>query len=115
MNLRIKKIIKFIYICFIIFTLINMTITPVALAVNNATPRRLTKVGATIVKGLIAFSEVLVFGYFVIRFTITGIQYFTATAVTEKTVSRNKMKWTFIYGVLALLGMYLFSYAVGLN
>lgn len=115
MNPRIKKIIKCLYICFIIFVLINITITPFAFAANNTSPRKLTRFGATLVKGLIAFAEVLVFGYFVIRFTITGIQYFTVTAASEKAAKKNQMQWTFVYGVLALLGMYLFSYAVGLK
>lgn len=108
------KILKLIYMIFIIFILINTIIAPSTFAFGNFTGPR-TKFGATALKLAVAGSEVGVSGYFIIKLTLTGIQYFTASAVSEKVDNRNKMKWTLLYGVLALLGLFLFSYAVGLR
>ncbi|MBR1540345.1 MAG: hypothetical protein IJ629_04160 [Clostridia bacterium] len=112
MNAKMKKFIKCTYTVLVMFILINMIVVSPTFAFGNTIVK--TRVGATILKTLIAVSEVAVSGYFIIRFTITGIQYFTVVAATDKAEMRNRMKWTLLYGVLAFLAMYLFSYAVGL-
>ena len=113
MNVKMKKMVKLLYTCFIIFTLINGIMVSSALAANTAVQGNLTRFGATIVKGLIVFAEVFVAGYFIIRFTIAGIQYFTVSAAQEKAASKNRMAWLLFCGVLAISGMYLLSYLTG--
>lgn len=69
---------------------------------------------ATVVKGFIVAVQIIVTGFFTIKFTIVGIQYFTASAAQEKAENKKKVKWTLYFGVLAYLSIFLFSYAVGL-
>lgn len=110
MKNKIKNLYKLVISIITIFIFTNFNIIPESFAAGGA----FHPVIATIIKGAITFIEVLVAGYFTIRFTITGIQYFTATAVSDKLEKRNKLYFTLLYGVLAYLGIFLFSYAVGL-
>ena len=114
--------IKLVYICLVVFLLMNSFIMSSSFAANftNSAFRiqdgPKTKLGATALMLLIRVAQVGVAGYFTISLTITGIQYFTVASVSpdEKAKTKNKLMWTFIRGVLAYLGIYLFSYAIGL-
>jgi hypothetical protein len=54
---------------------------------------------------LIAVAQVGLTGYFIIRFTLEGIRYFTVVAVIEdpsaQAESKNRLVWIFLYGLLA--------------
>lgn len=112
MDKRVSNKIKLICSIIAIFMIVNINIIPQSFAGGNTTP--LPAPIATFVKVVITGAQVLAAGYFTIRLTLTGIQYFTATAASDKVEQRNRMYWTLFYGVLAYLGIFLFSYAVGL-
>ena len=111
---------KLIYTFFVIFILMNIFITAPTFAQSNtggtsdfAGPS--TTLGATILKLIIVSVKVIAIGYFVIRLTINGIQlFFIASTAQDKADNKNNLKWTFIYAVGALLGIELFSIAMGI-
>jgi len=113
MSLKMRKTVKLLYTCLILFIIINGIMVTPALAANTAVRGGLTRFGATVVKGLIVFAEIFVTGYFLIRLTLAGIQYFIATAATDKAASRNRIRWLLFCGALAISGMYLLSYLTG--
>ena len=113
MNTTINKILKQLYVIVVLFVLINVImILPTYALGEKIEPK--TEAGAVILKLLVIGTQVAVSGWFIIRFTINGIQYFISVVAEEKAAKRNNMKWTLVYGVLAFLAMYLFGYAVGL-
>ena len=65
---------------------------------------------ATVIKLLLAAFQVGITGYFVIRFTLLGIRYFSSVAASEKANMKNELRWTFLLGVLAFLTTSLVSY-----
>ena len=99
------KINKYIFVILIVFVLINIMISPVVFAdetrttnffcsVNGyrvlgsgeekTTKELTTEVGATAFMILLRGLQIIGTGFFVIRFTIFGIQYFLTAAVQEK-------------------------------
>ena len=115
MNNKIEKILKFIYSFFIIFILINIFLIPENFAlenvgINGTIPGPI----ATIAKIIIGLAQVLASGYFVIALTADGISYFTAVAASDKAENKNKIARTLFFALIAFVGMYLFSHAIGL-
>lgn len=113
MNIKIRKLLKFIYVILVLFIIMNMYMQTSVFAIGNFQGPK-TALGATILKGFVVASQIAVSGFFIIKFTLTGIQYFTAAAASDKAENRNKLKWTLLYGVLAYLLMFLFARVVGL-
>lgn len=115
MNNKIEKILKFIYSFFIMFILINIFLIPENLALNNVgISGNISSPVATFAKAIIGLAQVLVSGYFVILLTMNGISYFTAVAASDKAENKNKIGRTLFFALITFLGMYLFSYAIGL-
>lgn len=115
MNIKERKIIKLIYSIFIIFILINIFLDTQVFASNiklSGTP--VAAPIATIFKTCIAAAQVLVSGFFVIKFSISGIQYFTAVSASDKADNKNRMKNNLFLGVITFLGMYVFGKVLGL-
>ena len=116
MNNNIKKIGKFLFAIIVIFLVINIFMNASVFAtgggaVNSSTrqfkplPREL----ATICKAIIAFTQILVTGCFTIRFTMLGIQYFTAVGANVKAATKQRMGWTLLIGVITFLAIFIFG------
>ena len=116
MNNKVRKLIKIVYSIFIIFILVNIFINPQVFASNISIGNKDPVPGpvATVVKTAFAFSQVFVSGWFIIKFTIAGIQYFTAVAATDKADNKNKMKNTLFLAVITYLGIFVFGKVLGL-
>ena len=118
MNSKIKNKIKLIYIILVLFVLINIIIQIPVLAASKPTNTAIvgpkTKLGATVLEIVLGTTQIAVSGFFIIKLTIVGIQYFTAVGAGEKVEQKNRIKWTLMYVVLAFIALYLFSLVVGL-
>ena len=116
MNNKARKLIKLIYSIFVIFILVNIFINTQAFASNIAIGNKAPVAGpiATVVKTMFALAQVFVSGWFVIKFTIAGIQYFTSVAATDKADNKNKMKNTLFLAVITYLGIFVFGKVLGL-
>ena len=111
---RIKRLLKLIYSIFIIFIFLNMFfVTESFGSIKTLQPIK-NELLATILKGIIVFSQIIVSGFFVIRFTVHGIEYFCNSTPKGKESSKHGMEWTLIYGVITLVAMSLFSKIMGL-
>ena len=107
MNNRIKKLI----ISFLFIFIINISISSFCFAASGSVPVLVQ----TLCKATIGVFEIIVSGWFVIRMTLIGISYFSAVATSkEKAEGKKKFAFTLFCGIVAYLGMYLFSKAVGL-
>ena len=109
MNNNVRKRIKFIYKILSAFLIINVLFTPLTFAAFQ-----MAAFPATVVKILVVASQILVVGFFIVRLTLLGIQYFIAVAAQDKAVSKEKIGVTLFWGVIAVLAMRLFLYALGL-
>lgn len=119
MIVKMKKIFKMLYIIFVIFILINIFMSTMSYATGGGTTYNIkaSKVNvtiATICKVAIAVTQVAVSGFYIIRFTIVGIQYFTTVAASEKAACKNRMMWTLLLGVLTYFGMIVIGKLLGL-
>ena len=105
-------IIKLLCTIFIVFFLINSF--KIFVPITNADGiDDLTTADATVIEILIASSQVIVIGFFTIKFTYTGIQYFTSVAASEKADCKNRLKNTLLLAVITILGMRIFGILVG--
>ncbi len=121
MIIKMKKILKMLYIIFVIFILINIFMSTLSYASGggssttyNVQAKPVHKTIATIAKTAIAVTQVAVSGFYIIRFSIVGIQYFTTVAASEKAACKNRMMWTLLFGVLTYLGMFAIGKVLGL-
>lgn len=116
MKFRLNKVIKILCAIIIVFLVINIfSVLPVS--ADNAADRLKKNQGiATFIKVAVVTTQILVTGFFTIRITILGIQYFTTASYTpaEKNEVRNMMHKTLGYAVLAFVTLSFFSYAFGL-
>ena len=69
---------------------------------------------ATVAKILIVGAQIAVAGYFTVRLTIIGIQYFTTVAAYEKAANKNRMLWTLLEAALSYIGILVFGKIIGL-
>ena len=100
MNNRVKKLL----ISFLFIFIINISISSFCFAASGTVP-----------VGLQTICQIIVSGWFVIRMTMIGISYFSSVAVAEeKAKGKQQFAFTLFCGIVAFLGMYLFSKAVGL-
>ena len=107
MNNRVKKLL----ISFLFIFIINISISSFCFAASGTVPVGLQ----TICKIIIGIAQIIVSGWFVIRMTMIGISYFSSVAVAEeKAKGKQQFAFTLFCGIVAFLGMYLFSKAVGL-
>ena len=107
MNIRVKKLLK----SFLFIFIINILISPFCFAAGTKAPAILQ----TICKAIIAVAQIFVSGWFVIRMTLIGISYFSGVATSnDKAKGKQQLAFTLFCGIVAFLGMYLFSKAVGL-
>lgn len=115
-----NKMIKLIYVIFIIFIMTNIFINTSVFAGGGGgtgsttsgattTSKPIPPFIATACKAVIAFTQVLVTGCFTIRFTMLGIQYFTAVGANVKAATKQKMGWTLLIGVLTFLAIFIFG------
>lgn len=107
-----KKISKRVRMFIILFLLINTVCMSPVFGVNTVSGPQ-TKIGATILQILITSSQIIVTGWFAIRFSLEGIRYFTAVSAEEKAAKKTGLVRILCYGVLAYLLVFLFSAAVG--
>ena len=116
MNNKLKKLLEFLYYFLIIFILINIFLIPETFAISNSITISSNVPGwaATLAKIIIGFVQVLASGYFVIILTMNGISYFTAVAASDKADCKGKISRTLFFALITFLGMYLFSYVIGL-
>lgn len=119
MKEKIVELIKFIYVVFVLFIIINIFVeSPTSVAVGELITKTsdgtLKTVEATFLRVALTVAQISVSGWFTIKFTLVGIQYFTAQAASDKADLRKKLRNTLILGVLAVLSMFLFGYAVGI-
>ena len=110
MNNNIKRIIKLIYIISVVFLIFNVFINNSVFATSGGTTYGpLPKEIATVCKAIIAFTQIFVTGAFTIRFTMLGIQYFTAVGADLKAANKRRMAWTLIIGVITILAIWIFG------
>ena len=110
---KVKRLLKLIYSIFIIYIFLNIFfVTESFGSIKTLNP--VNGFFATIFKVIIVFSQVAVSGFFIIRFTVHGIEYFCNSTPKGKEASKHGMQWTLIYGVITLVAMSLFSKIMGL-
>ena len=117
MSLKVRKLLKLVYSVVIVFIAINMFILQPSYGSGvsgyNTVLQPVNPAVATISKILIASAQVIVSGYFIIRFTMLGIAYFSSTA-QGKADGKNKLKWTLVEAIIAYVFMFLFTKALGI-
>ena len=117
----VKKILKFIYMLLIVFALVNVIIPSQSyiacansVSSNTQLSGGLHPVIATVAKIFIASAQVIASGFFILRFTLDGIAYFTVTAAQDKAASKKRIEWTIFYATITYVAMFIFTKALGL-
>ncbi len=110
----VKKFLKLIYVLLIIFVLTNVLIVSQSFAISaNTQLQPVSRGAATITKLLFALAQVTASGYFIFRFTMDGIAYFTVTAAQDKAASKKRIEWTIFYAVITYVSIFLFAKILG--
>ena len=98
----------------IIFILTNVLIVSQSFAISaNTQLQPVSRGAATITKLLFALAQVTASGYFIFRFTMDGIAYFTVTAAQDKAASKKRIEWTIFYAVITYVSIFLFAKTLG--
>ena len=105
-----NKIFKLLYSFLVMLVLINIFLNPYVYSVNNI---HVAAPIATVTKALFAVAQISVSGFFVIKFTLAGIKYFTAVAASDKADNKNEMSWTLFLAVLSYLGIFMIGKLLG--